>query len=73
MRFRFILFLLARLMKRANRKNRMFKKIAASKDVIFEIKTLDEKMVRQFTLNKGTFQSLPTKHHAPHFSIVFFS
>jgi 3-hydroxyisobutyrate dehydrogenase len=71
MRFRLLLLLLAKLMKRASKKNEMFKKIAASKNVSFEIRTQDGKTARHFILNQGNFQSEPTKHHAPHFSIVF--
>lgn len=71
MRFRLILFLLAKLMKRASKKNDMFKKVAASKNVTFEIRTKDGKTARHFVLNQGNFQSQPTKHPASLFAIVF--
>jgi 3-hydroxyisobutyrate dehydrogenase-like beta-hydroxyacid dehydrogenase len=73
MRFKLILFLLANMMKRASRKNDMFRKISAGKNVTFEIRTEDGKTVRHFTLNQGNFQSRPTRHSAPHFAIVFAS
>ncbi|MBU3914077.1 NAD(P)-dependent oxidoreductase [bacterium] len=71
MKFRILLLLLAKLMKRANKKNLMFRKIAASKNVIFELRTEDKKTVRHFIFNQGEFQTQPTSHHAPDFSIVF--
>jgi 3-hydroxyisobutyrate dehydrogenase len=71
MRFRLLLFLLAKTIKRASQKNEMFQKIAAGKNVTFEIKTKDGKTARHFILNQGNLQTQPTTHPAPHFSIVF--
>jgi 3-hydroxyisobutyrate dehydrogenase-like beta-hydroxyacid dehydrogenase len=71
MRFKLILFILARLMKRASLKNDMFKKIAADKKVTGEIRSKDGSVTRYFTLNQGVFESRPLKHIAPDFSIIF--
>jgi len=71
MRFRLLLFLLAKLMKRANQKNDPFKKTAASQNVTFEMRTRDGKTARHFRFHQGDFQTQPTRHDAPDFSIVF--
>ncbi len=71
MKLKLLLYLLAKLIIRASKKNDLIKKMTASKKVVFQIKTENGKTARHFILNQGEFQSAPTTHNAPDFSIIF--
>lgn len=71
MKFKILLYLLARMILQANKKNDLFKKMVAGKKLAFQIKTRNGKIARHFTVNQGKIQSKPKAHPAPDFSIVF--
>ncbi|MCP4757094.1 MAG: NAD(P)-dependent oxidoreductase [Proteobacteria bacterium] len=71
MRFRILLFLLAKLMIRADAKNQGFSKLARKKDVIFQLQTADRKCVRHFIIVDGRIATRSTFHEKPDFTIHF--
>jgi len=71
MKLKILLYLLAKMLVRASKKNDLVKKMTAGKNVVFQIRTENGKTARHFILNQGEFQTAPTTHNAPDFSIIF--
>lgn len=71
MRFKFLLWLLSRLMIRAGRKNPEFAKKAAEKNAVIQISTGDGLAIRHFMFNNGEISSDPAGHEHPDCTVIF--
>jgi 3-hydroxyisobutyrate dehydrogenase len=72
MKFRFLLWLLAKKLISAGRKNTAFKKEVSKRDLIFQLKTMDNKHSRYFIVNRGNLVTGTEKPDSkPDFSISF--
>lgn len=71
MRFRIVLWLLGRLFKRANAKNQGFRKLAAKKDIVFQLMTRDRSVARSYEFRNGVISSRSGARDDAAFSLVF--
>ncbi len=71
MKFQILLWILSKLMIRANKKNNAFRKEASKKNITFQLNTMDHKVVRHFSFKNGNITTNPLAHPNPDFSINF--
>lgn len=71
MKFRFLLWMLGRLMAKASRTNPDFQKQLEGKDMVFQMHTLDGKIARHYIISKQRVTSRAGKAEAPAFAIGF--
>ncbi|UVE17724.1 helicase [Pseudomonas sp. LS44] len=71
MKFRFLLWMLGRLMAKASRANPAFQQQLAGKDLIFQLHTLDGKVARHFIVKDQRLVSQRGPASAPAFAIGF--
>ena len=71
MRFRFLLWLGAGLMKRAGRKNAEFQKKIAGKKAVIQIATADGQLIRYFDFADGRVSSTAGGHEKPSCTVFF--
>lgn len=71
MRFRMVLWLLGRLFKRANVKKEGFRKLAAKKDIVFQLMTKDQSVSRNYEFRKGVITSRSGIRRDAALSLVF--
>lgn len=71
MKLRVLLWLIARLMIRAAKKNPVFAKKAAEKNAVIQISTADGEDVRHFVFNNGGVSSAPGGHNRPDCTVIF--
>lgn len=70
-KFRALLWALGLMMRRAARKNSDFQEQLKSKDFVFQLQTVDEKIVRQYKISDQQIKSRGRSHHSPAFVISF--
>ncbi|MFC4860318.1 helicase [Pseudomonas sp. MAHUQ-62] len=71
MKFRFLLWMLGRLMAKASRDNAEFQQQLAGKDLVFQLHTLDGKIARHFIVRDQRVISKRGVASAPAFAIGF--
>ena len=71
MKFRFLLWMLGRLMAKASRDNADFQQQLAGKDLVFQLHTLDGKIARHFIVRDQRVVSKRGVTSAPAFAIGF--
>ncbi len=71
MKFRFLLWMLGRLMAKASRDNAEFQQQLAGKDLVFQLHTLDGKIARHFIVRDQRIVSKRGTVSAPAFAIGF--
>ncbi|MBD9483152.1 helicase [Pseudomonas sp. PDM14] len=71
MKFRFLLWMLGRLMAKASRSNPEFRQQLEGKDLVFQLHTLDGKVSRQFVIKNQRVTSRAGKASDPAFAIGF--
>jgi len=71
MKFRFLLWMLGRLMAKASRTNPDFQQQLAGKELVFQLHTLDGKVCRQFIIHNQRVSSRGGKAGEPAFAIGF--
>ncbi|WP_271409816.1 helicase [Pseudomonas sp. Q1-7] len=71
MKFRFLLWMLGRLMAKASRDNAEFQQQLAGKDLVFQLHTLDGKIARHFIVKDQRVLSKRGPASAPSFAIGF--
>ncbi len=71
MKFRFLLWMLGRLMAKASRTNPEFQQQLAGKELVFQLHTLDGKVSRQFVIHNQRVSSRAGKAAEPAFAIGF--
>ncbi|AYF89432.1 helicase [Pseudomonas sp. JS3066] len=71
MKFRFLLWMLGRLMAKASRDNAEFQQQLAGKDLVFQLHTLDGKIARHFIVREQRVISKRGVASAPAFAIGF--
>jgi hypothetical protein len=71
MKLKVLLWLLARLMIRAGKKNQAFAKKAAEKNAVIQISTADGVEIRHFVFNNGVVSSAPGGHDRPDCTVIF--
>ncbi|BAN51280.1 hypothetical protein [Metapseudomonas resinovorans] len=71
MKFRFLLWMLGRLMAKASRDNVEFQQQLAGKDLVFQLHTLDGKIARHFIVRDLRVLSKRGPASAPAFAIGF--
>ncbi len=71
MRFKFLLWLVAGLMKRAGRKNTEFQKKIAGKKAVVQIATADGQLIRYFGFDDGRVSSSVGGHEKPSCTVFF--
>ncbi|MCY1354099.1 hypothetical protein D9M69_404610 [compost metagenome] len=71
MKFRFLLWMLGRLMTKASRDNAEFQQQLAGKDLVFQLHTLDGKIARHFIVKDQRVLSKRGTASAPAFAIGF--
>ncbi|MWV11042.1 helicase [Pseudomonas sp. R-28-1W-6] len=71
MKFRFLLWMLGRLMAKASRTNPDFQQQLAGKDMVFQLHTLDGKVSRQYIIKDQRITSRAGKAGEPAFAIGF--
>ena len=71
MKFRFLLWMLGRLMTKASRDNAEFQQQLAGKDLVFQLHTLDGKIARHFIVKDQRVVSKRGTASAPAFAIGF--
>lgn len=71
MKFRFLLWMLGRLMAKASRQNPDFQKQLLGKDLVFQLHTLDGKLARHFIVKDQRVQSKSGAYPEPAFAIGF--
>lgn len=71
MKFRFLLWMLGRLMAKASRKNPEFQQQLAGKDLVFQLHTLDGKIARHFIVKDQRVVSKRGVASAPAFALGF--
>ncbi|QEY65586.1 helicase [Metapseudomonas lalkuanensis] len=71
MKFRFLLWMLGRLMAKASRDNADFQQQLAGKDLVFQLHTLDGKIARHFIVRDQRVVSKRGVASAPAFAIGF--
>ncbi|MCY1275753.1 hypothetical protein D9M68_257110 [compost metagenome] len=71
MKFRFLLWMLGRLMAKASRDNPAFQQQLADKDLTFQLHTLDGKLARHFVVKDQRVTSKRGAASAPDFAIGF--
>lgn len=70
-KFRLLLWVLSKLMKKAARKNPEFRKQLEGQDLVFQLQTEDLKVVRQFLVRDNQVKSRGKAHASPVFTISF--
>ncbi len=71
MLFRVLIWGLARLMIWGNKRNSEFRRLASSKNAVFQLMTMDKSVVRQIVFENGVITTLPLIHPKPEFTISF--
>lgn len=71
MKFRFLLWMLGRLMAKASRENPDFQQQLAGKDLTFQLHTLDGKIARHFIVKDQRIQSKRGPAREPAFALGF--
>ena len=71
MKFRFLLWMLGRLMAKASRENPKFQEQLAGKDLVFQLHTLDGKIARHFIVKDQRISSKRGTVSAPAFALGF--
>ncbi len=71
MKFRFLLWMLGRLMAKASRTNSEFQQQLAGKDLVFQLHTLDGKIARHFIVKDQRIGSKRGVASAPAFALGF--
>ncbi|MBT8765952.1 helicase [Metapseudomonas boanensis] len=71
MKFRFLLWMLGRLMAKASRDNAEFQQQLAGKDLVFQLHTLDGKIARHFIVKDQRVHSRRGQASQPAFAIGF--
>ena len=71
MKFRFLLWMLGRLMAKASRENPEFQQQLAGKDLVFQLHTLDGRIARHFIVRDQRVVSKRGTTSAPAFAIGF--
>jgi hypothetical protein len=71
MKFRFLLWMLGRMMAKASRENPKFQEQLAGKDLVFQLHTLDGKIARHFIVKDQRISSKRGSATAPAFALGF--
>jgi hypothetical protein len=71
MKFRFLLWMLGRMMGKASRNNPEFQQQLGDKELVFQLQTLDGKVARHFFVKGQRITSKSGVYAEPTFSIVF--
>lgn len=71
MKFRFLLWMLGRLMAKASRENPAFQQQLEGRDLVFQLHTLDGKLARHFIVKNQRVTSKRGPAEAPAFAIGF--
>lgn len=71
MKFRFLLWMLGRLMAKASRENPAFQQQLLGRDMVFQLHTLDGKVARQFSVKNQRITSKSGPASAPAFALGF--
>ena len=71
MKFRFLLWMLGRLMAKASRKNPAFQQQLEGRDLVFQLHTLDGKLARHYIVKNQRVTSKRGPAEAPAFAIGF--
>lgn len=71
MKFRFLLWMLGRLMAKASRQNPAFRQQLEGRDLVFQLHTLDGKVARHFIVKDLRVTSKSGTAHKPDFSLGF--
>ena len=71
MKFRFLLWMLGRLMAKASRQNPAFQEQLAGKDLVFQLHTLDGKLARHYIVKDQRVISKRGKAENPAFALGF--
>ena len=71
MKFRFLLWMLGLLMRKASRTNPAFQQQLADKDLVFQMQTLDGKVARHFVVKDQRITSKSGLYAEPAFAIAF--
>ena len=71
MKFRILLWLLGRMMKRAMKKDMNFKKLVSRGDAVYQLMTMDGRVVRHYAFSGGSFSSAAAPHPSPDCVIRF--
>ena len=71
MKFRFLLWMLGRLMNKASRTNPEFQQQLADKDLVFQLHTLDGKVARHFIVKNQRLTSKRGPAQQPAFALGF--
>ncbi|MFB4368166.1 MULTISPECIES: helicase [unclassified Pseudomonas] len=71
MKFRFLLWMLGRLMVKASRDNPAFRQQLEGRDLVFQLHTLDGKIARHFIVENQRITSKRGAASAPAFAICF--
>ena len=71
MKFRLLLWFMARMMKKAAKKSAAFRNELKGRDFVFQIQTEDNKVVRQYTVSENQIRSKSKAHDDPAFTIEF--
>lgn len=70
-KFRMLLWVLSKLMKKAAKKNPKFREQLAGQDMAFQLQTDDGKAVRQFVVKDESISTKGKAHSNPAFTISF--
>lgn len=71
MKFRFLLWMLGRLMAKASRENPAFQQQLEGRDLVFQLHTLDGKLARHYIVKNQRVTSKRGSAEAPAFAIGF--
>lgn len=71
MKFRFLLWMLGRLMAKASRDNPAFRQQLEGRDLVFQLHTLDGKVARHFIVNDQRISSKRGPAQEPAFALGF--
>ncbi|UCJ17948.1 helicase [Pseudomonas sp. MM211] len=71
MKFRFLLWMLGRLMAKASRDNPAFRQQLEGRDLVFQLHTLDGRIARHFIVNEQRVSSKRGTANEPAFAIGF--
>ncbi|MHA6491627.1 helicase [Pseudomonas borbori] len=71
MKFRFLLWMMGRLMAKASRENPAFQEQLVNRDMVFQLHTLDSKVARHFIVKDQRITSKRGTVDAPAFAIGF--
>lgn len=71
MKFRFLLWMLGRLLARASRRNPEFREQLVDRDLVFQLQTQDGRIARHFTVKAQRIRSAAGTVAHPAFSIAF--